>query len=363
MPTILVTGAGGFLGRHMVRTLAGAGWTVRALDRTFSPDETETQVERLVVDVRTPGILEEVLDGTAAVVHAAFASPREPREAIDAVNVAAVGALCDAALRRGAHLVLVSSTIVERPPLPGPIPPGSPLARLEAYRQSRIEAERRVEEAARRGLRAAILRPKTFLGPDRVGAFAWIFGRIHSGGAVPILGRGTNRYQLLDVRDLAAGVALLVERRREGVFHFGAAEFGTVREDLEALVEHAATGSRLVSIPSAVARRLVRAVELFGLEPLPEWHRASAFGEDSVVDIARAWEELGWRPERSNRAALVEAWDGYRRTVETGAEPKLVRSVPSAHRWLGGVAGAVLRFVGAFQGAPSRTVSRRRADS
>jgi dTDP-D-glucose 4,6-dehydratase len=59
-----------------------------------------------------------------------------------------------------------------------------------------------------------------------------------------------------------------------------------------------------------------------------------ARGEDSVVDISRAERELGWRPERSNAQALVEAYDWYIKSMMTTGTAKRVHPVPLTHRVL-----------------------------
>jgi nucleoside-diphosphate-sugar epimerase len=180
-----------------------------------------------------------------------------------------------------------------------------------------------------------VVRPKTFLGPGRVSAFALLFDAVRRGQPVLVLGRGDNRYQLLDVRDLADGLARLRGIDAAGVFGFGAADFRTVREDFQALLGHARTGAHLRFVPAGVARLGLRAMEVAGLVPLAEWHYRSARGEDSVVDIARARDELGWHPVRSNARMLVEAYDWYVGCVASRGAAPTTHRVPLTHRVLG----------------------------
>ena len=161
-----------------------------------------------------------------------------------------------------------------------------------------------------------------------------IFDLVRRGRPVPLLGTGQNRYQLLDVRDLADGICLLGTSGAEGIFFFGAREFGTVRDDLHALLDHARTGAHLRYIPSRWARAALRVMELAGMAPLSEWHYLSARGEDSIVDTSRAEQELGWRPGRSNGQALREAYDWYVATVRSRGQAAATHPVPLAHRAL-----------------------------
>lgn len=334
---VLVTGGAGFLGRHLADRLLHGGARVRLLDRAAAPaGATEGGVEYVRGDVRDRAVVAAALENVDTVVHVAFASPREPLDTIRSVNVDGTGEMVEQALARGVRrLVLVSSTVVLWPARSPRAFRGVPLARLDAYRASRVEAERLVARVAERGLSVAVARPKTFLGPGRVSAFALLFDAVRRGRPVPVLGRGDNRYQLLDVRDLADGLARLAGTAAAGLFGLGAAEFRTVREDLQALLDHACTGAQLRFVPPTVARLGLRSIELAGLVPLAEWHYRTARGEDSVVDIARARDELGWHPVCSNARTLVEAYDWYAGRIATGGTAPTTHRVPLAHRVLG----------------------------
>lgn len=342
---VLVTGGGGFLGRHLAERLRVDGLRVRLLDVAAPPPWASAgEVEHVRADVRDRAALASALDGVDAVVHAAFASPHEQPGVVQSVNVGGARAVADAALELGARrLVLVSSTIVEKPPRAHPFLRGAAMNRLDAYRASRVAAESIVADAAGHGLGVAVVRPKTFLGCDRVGAFAILFESIRRGGAVPLLGPGTNRYQLLDVRDLADGLARLAAADSVGLFFFGARDFATVREDLQSLVDHAATGASLRPIPAPLARAMLRTMEIAGIMPLSEWHYMSAYGEDSVVDVSRAERELGWRAERSNSRALTDAYDGYAEAMAAAGRARTTHPVPWTHRVLGRLLRVALR--------------------
>jgi len=332
---VLVTGGSGFLGAHLAASFRDAGVGVRVLDVAEPGPAAPPEVEYVRGDVRDPAILAGALEGVDSVVHAAFASPRQPPEVIGAVNVDGTRRLCAAALAGGVRrLVLVSSTIVLKPPKVHPLLGTSPLKRLDLYRASRAAAEALADEHGRRGWPVAVVRPKTLVGPGGLGAFALAFDAVRAGRRVPILGPGTNRYQLLDVRDFAAGICLLAATEHAGVFAFGASEFRTVREDFQALVDHAGTGARLSFVRSGLARLALRGIELAGLVPLAEWHYMSAARQDSVVDTSRAREELGWRPRRSNARALTDAYDWYVESCGRGSAVQPPRPTPRGHRLL-----------------------------
>jgi len=336
---VLITGGVGFLGTHLARTFHREGVQVRLLDleadRGGDPDPA---VECVTGDVRDPRAVVDAVDGVDVIVHAAFASPRQPSPAMRSVNVEGTRCVCELALAQGVRrVILISSTIVTKPARVHPFLRDAPLSRLDMYRATRAEAERVAEEYRVRGLQVAVVRPKTFVGPERVGAFAIIFEWIRLGRPVLVLGNGRNRYQLLDTRDMAEGIRLLAAVDAQGLYLFGAREFHAVREDLEALLDHAGTGARLRFVPRRLARCAMRGMELAALVPLSEWHYMSAAGKDSVVDISRAEHELGWRPQRSNAQALIEAYDWYVASMAATGTARTTHPVPFVHRALKGL--------------------------
>ena len=69
-------------------------------------------------------------------------------------------------------------------------PRGRPAHGVGWYGESKIEAEWVAGEFARRGLETVIVRPKTFVGPERLGVFEILFDWIREGRRIPILGDG-----------------------------------------------------------------------------------------------------------------------------------------------------------------------------
>jgi nucleoside-diphosphate-sugar epimerase len=90
----------------------------------------------------------------------------------------------------------------------------------------------------------------------------------------------------------------------------GAGRFGTVREDLAALIRHAGSSSRLTPVPVRPAELALRGLELLRLSPLAEWHYRTAH-RDSFVATDKAERLLGWTPRLSNAETLVETYDWY----------------------------------------------------
>src|SRR6478735_6087588 len=154
-----ITGGAGFLGLHLARRLLADGNEVRTLDLAPLDDaELERSVEEVRGDVRDPSDAARLADGADVLVHAAAA--------------------LEAGVQRA---VLISSTAVYGVPKHHPIDETSPLVGVGHYGESKIEAEQVAGEVGRRGLEVVILRPKTFIGPERLGVFEILFDWIREG--------------------------------------------------------------------------------------------------------------------------------------------------------------------------------------
>jgi nucleoside-diphosphate-sugar epimerase len=308
-----ISGGAGFLGLHLARRLLADGHDVRSLD-LVPLDEPELGIEELRGDIRDAAACRELVDGARILVHAAAALPiRGSRGAIRSVNVdGTLTLLAAAAEAKVKRVVLVSSTAVYGVPEKHPIEEDDPLVGVGHYGESKIEAEEVCRAFMRRGLDCVILRPKTFIGPERLGVFEILFDWIREGRRIYVLGNGSNRYQLLAVEDLVEAIALAASKRaaRGETLNVGAREFGTVRSDLQALIDHAGSSSRITPIPVRPAEATLRTLELARLSPLVEWHYKTAH-KDSFVDVSRAERVLGWKPRLSNADALIQTYDWY----------------------------------------------------
>jgi nucleoside-diphosphate-sugar epimerase len=331
-----LTGGAGFLGLHLSRRLLADGHRVRTLDVVPLDDaELEGSVEELRGDVRDPDRVRALVAGADVVVHAAAALPiQAARDSIRSVNVGGteniLRAAHEAALQR---VVFISSTAVYGVPEKHPIEEEDPLVGVGSYGESKIDAEGLCRVAA---VETTIIRPKTFVGPERLGVFEILFDWIREGRRIYILGPGHNRYQLLAVEDLVDAImraAQAPEAARE-TFNVGATEFGTVRSDLQALIDHAGSSSHLRPIPVKPAELVLRGLELARLSPLAEWHYKTAH-KDSFVDVSKAQRLLGWQPRLSNSETLIETYDWYLANRERVGRAGVTHRVPWNQQALG----------------------------
>lgn len=324
---VLITGGAGFFGLHMAKRLLMEGHSVVLLDiAEFDPSEYETLDEPLPDgwqgritfhrgDVRDRAAVDAALKGVDVVIHAAAALPLwNPRDIIT-TNVDGTRLVLERAQRHKIErVVLVSSTSVYGIPEKHPLYEDDPLDGVGPYGKSKIAAEKFCLSFQRRGLTVPIVRPKTFVGPGRLGVFQILFDWIERGKPIPVIGSGRNRYQLLDVDDLTDAVMRLLTLPAEvvnDIFNIGAERFGTVRDDVQALCDHAGTGAYVLPTPAPLVKGALRTLEVLKLSPLYKWVYGTA-DKDSFVAIDKAKAKLSWKPRYSNAEALCRTYDWYR---------------------------------------------------
>lgn len=313
----LVTGGTGFLGSHIARRLLADGIHPVLFDIAPLPPDDDDIKDRITVvdgDVQDREAIRAALDGVEAVVHTAAALPIQvSKSKIYAANVRGTRYVLHEAMKAGVkRVVFISSTAVYGVPKVHPIDEESPMVPLGHYGASKVEAEKICHQYQERGLEVNIIRPKTFLGTGRLGVFEILFEWIAEGRRIPLLGDGTNHYQLLEVTDLVDAIVRAASDPdvKNETMNIGADRFQTLNEDMQALFDHAGSGSKLWHLPARPGELALRGLELARLSPLAAWHYGTMW-RDSYVEVDKAKRLLGWQPRYSNAEALIRAWDWY----------------------------------------------------
>lgn len=312
---VLITGGAGFLGLHVARYFLAKKHQVTLLDiAPFPPGEYDQGLQLITGDVRNLKQVTQVMKGQDVVVHAAAALPLWKKADIFSTNVQGTETvLAAAAAAQVKRVIHISSTAVYGVPKKHPIEEGDPLVGVGAYGESKIQAEQACRAAIGQGQAVTILRPKTFVGTERLGVFEILFDWVHDGKKIPVVGSGDNRYQLLDVDDLVDAIyrfASSSDSKHNDAFNIGAKEFQTVRQDLQALFDAAGSGSRLLPTPALPIKMSLRVLEKLNLSPLYQWVYDTA-DKDSFVSIKKLEKALNWTTKYSNAQALIKSCRWY----------------------------------------------------
>jgi len=310
----LVTCGAGFLGINLCRHLLGLGHRIRTLDIAGFDYPERDRIDVIDGDVRDPEAVKRSLVGVDIVVHAAAALPLAPKREILSTGIQGTRCIAEHALSAGVdRFIFTSSTAVYGIPDHHPIVESDPLRGVGHYGESKIGAEALCREVRTKGLCISILRPKTFVGPERLGAFELLYEWAYSGHHFPLLGNGENQYQLLDVEDLCAAIELCATRPRDAVndvFNVGAKSFGTMRQNVQAVLDRAGHGRHTVRLPAKSSILLLRMLSALRLSPLYPWIYDTA-AKDSFVSIDKIGNALGFSPRYSSVDALLRNYDWY----------------------------------------------------
>lgn len=314
MARILITGGAGFLGINLCRYLLAREQDVVSLDIADFEYPERDHITEIRGDIRDRAAVDGAMADVDIVVHAAAALPLYTPEDIHTTDVDGTRNVIDAARQAGVkRCVHVSSTAVYGLPERQPSREDDPRIGVGAYGKAKVAAEDICFAYREQGMIVPVIRPKSFVGPERLGVFALLYDWAQDGRGFPMLGDGGNRYQLLDVEDLCDAIYLCCTLDDDAVndtFNIGAAEFTTMGEDYQAVLDYAGHGRKVTPLPAEPAIWLLRGLEALNLSPLYKWVYETA-AKDSYVSIERAQAKLGFQPKFSNVDALLRNYQWY----------------------------------------------------
>jgi len=311
---VFVTGGSGFLGINLIRLLLERGCRVVSFDLAPFDYPEQDRVTAITGDIRRLNEFTDAMQGCDAVVHCAAALPLYAEADIFSTDVDGTQMVMEAARQLDiGRVVYISSTAVYGVPDHHPLYETDPMIGVGPYGKAKIQAEQQCDAFRNAGMCVPIIRPKSFIGPERLGVFALLYDWALEGHNFPILGRGTNRYQLLDVADLCDAIWICLTGANDvvnDIFNIGAKEFTTMCEDFQAVLDAAGKGKHIVCLPAGPAIAALKLLEKMNLSPLYKWVYETA-ATDSFISIEKAERVLNFQPKFSNKDALVRNYRWY----------------------------------------------------
>ncbi len=322
---VLVTGATGFAGSHLVDFLLTAGRNVRVLVRETSdlrwvPRE---RVEMVTSDVRDGDSLHRLVAGVSEVYH--FGGLTRARSADEFFRVNCEGTL---RLARGwleanpnAKRFVFISSLAASGPAPSPDKPrreDDPPRPVTPYGESKLAGEAALEKHLASRVQTLIIRPPAVYG-QRDDATLTLFKWIRR-GLLPLPTPPESRVSLIHVEDLVRGSYELGQRGAQGVFHLSDGEFYSWADVGAVIAAHLGRRVRPVRVPRWIVRLAGEYGELagrFGGRPpvinrdkvrdilQPSWtcsiekarnleYRPCVCLEDGMLRTARWYQDAGW---------------------------------------------------------------------
>lgn len=335
--TVLVTGAAGFLGSHVIDLLIEQGEEPRALIR---PGDDARRLVAADVDIRRadvgdPAALTTALRDVDRVLHcAARTGPWGPWEEYQRTNVDALERLVRASMAAGVErIVHVSSITVHGNDTRGV---ADETARLRAernpYSRSKVAGEYLLQRLITElGAPVAIVRPGWIYGPRDFASFARTARMIES-GRMFLIGSGENHLPLIHVRDVAQGVLLASEAAASAARAYLLVndEPVTQRQFLAAIAGELRVPPPTRQIPyelalgvGALSENLGRLVRRRQPPPVMRYGLQLLGGENRFV-ISRARRELGFSPRVSLRQGVTQSVSWYRDSAGVDTAPQVV---------------------------------------
>jgi UDP-glucose 4-epimerase len=288
MPSVLVTGAAGFVGQHLARALAERGFLVGGLDRSVPPEP----IRRLFSEFALADLLvdePELSNRYSHVVHLAGLLPGTGnRGQLFAVNVGGTSAVLDRYVSEGMHLVLLSTGLVYGP-RDEPCRETMACHPRDAYGESKLAAElvARVGSESK-AAKLTVARPSVVYGPgaSRTMLLAAMISALRAGEPFAMTA-GEQRRDFLHIDDLTSAIVAMVSRGSTGIFNLAAGESVRIRDVAEMVGE--ISGHR----------------DLLMLGKLP-YRNGEVF--DYSLDTTAAQSKLGWRPRVRLQEGLAAIW-------------------------------------------------------
>jgi nucleoside-diphosphate-sugar epimerase len=316
---VLVTGASGFVGRELCRTLEAAGVPLRAALRTRSarPGTGLAAWTQAAVDVGDIGPETDwsaAVAGCMAVVHLAARvhimreHSSDPLTEFRRVNRVGTRRLAEAAAAAGVRRFVFMSTVkVHGEVSPGrPFVEGDPLVPADAYSISKSEAEQELAEVcSKTGMQLTILRPPLVYGPGVGGNFARLLRSVDRGLPLPF-GAFHNRRSLVYVGNLADAVAACITEHAaaSGAFLVGDGESVSTPDLVRRIAAALERPARLVNVPLWLLRA--------GANILGRSGDFDRLAGDLEVDSGAIRRALQWKPRVSMPQGLAATAQWYR---------------------------------------------------
>jgi len=312
--TVAVTGATGFIGRHLAAALAARGVAVTAIVRPGSRHAPPPDV-RVVRAPLDETALRNAFAGADAVVHLAGVVAAVDARTFMAVNTEGTRAVARAARDAGARLIHVSSLAAAGPAAASaPHREDDPPRPITPYGVSKLESERLVE--ATEGLRWLILRPGVVYGPtDR--AVLPLF-RAAGRGVMPLVGRPDAAYTFIHVDDVVRTIVSAVERTdAAGTVFVGHPTPVRASDLLDAIQAAIGRTARVIAVPMPLTRAAAMAADVAGRivrtpMPLNLWRYAELAAEGFVCRVDRMRDALGVTAGVSLRDGMARTAAWYR---------------------------------------------------
>jgi nucleoside-diphosphate-sugar epimerase len=296
---VLVTGATGRVGKHLVAALLEDGENVRVLAREPQKakelwgDSVEVAQGSVTDKVSVAGAVE----GVDVVYHlAALVNYEASREALFAANVEGTRNVLEAA--KGKRIIHLSSSSVYGKKAVLPITERTSFTPTDPYGESKAASDNLARQAG-----AVVLRPTVIYGPGFAEGFFKLFEMVEKKKMV-IAGNGQNRLQWTHIDDLVSALLLSKDKGTSGE------AYNIVGDDVKTQTELLSVIARLLGVPMPKNKLSMGVLRTVGSIVIKPYH-LETIASDRIFDCSKAKKDLGWQPKMTFEEGLKETVAEY----------------------------------------------------
>jgi uncharacterized protein YbjT (DUF2867 family) len=286
---ILITGATGYIGRHLVARLVAQGERPRCLVREMNRAKRilpADKVELVQGATTSPASLDAAVQGVDTIVHAAFLTADRKQSAgneYEKTNVQGTANLIQAAKKAGVKRVIEIGGLGTRPDKPG------------SYMQGRYLAEKMLKES---GLDWTIIQPSVLFGKNAP-FIKGLVDLIRTSPVVPLIGGGKIMFQPIYVEDVVTVIIKVLEdpvSTANKTYTIGGPAYYSFTQIIDALLQ--ATHKQRIKVPAPTSLVGVGAAVMEAVLPKPPLTKAAMalFTFDNTTDLRSVERDFGFTP-------------------------------------------------------------------
>lgn len=206
------------------------------------------------------------------------------------------------------RLIYFSTDMVYGKPRFLPVSTAHPREPFGFYGLSKKESEDFLIKMREKGLNATIFRPRMIVGAGRYGILLKLFALMRRNLPLPLIGSGTNCYQMVSVMDCAEAIICAIEKSvPNDEFNLGSLNPPSIRDLLGFVCKESGSKSFLVPTPAKAVKFTLKVLETLGI-PLMFKEQYQIADEQYILDISKTQEKLGWTPKDDDKSMLLEAY-------------------------------------------------------
>lgn len=315
----VIFGGNGFTGHILAQSLEADGYEVVICDVAERPLDDAVKAPTIPINIasalslQTLGLSSDDIVYNLAARQYHHRLPYFGRQAFfDEVNVLGTSNILQRMLECGCkRMIYFSTDMVYGKPQHVPVRINHPRRPIGEYGTSKKRSEDIVQQYRDRGISITTFRPRLIIGPGRLGVLAKLFKAIEHNLPVPLIGDGSNTYQMISVFDCVNAVRRAVELGvPNDTFNLGSDAPPQVQALLKNLINQKGSKSRVIKTPGGLVKIVLGLLDILGISVLYKEQYAIA-DVNYVVDISHTKEILGWSPNYSDEDMIIAAYNEY----------------------------------------------------